>query len=75
MAVLDESSARAEAGCASCLANGQRRCAPFASAGPDKCQHFPECCNWCRITWCPNNRAGELYASLHSEEQIPGQPR
>ncbi len=66
MAVDELSASRANAGCSDCLATGQRRCAPFASAGRDKCSHFPECCNWCRITWCPNNRARDLYASLHS---------
>ena len=69
VAVDDESAVRTEAGCPGCLANGVRRCAPFASAGPEKCQLFPECCNWCRVTWCPNNRAKDLYASRDSAEQ------
>ena len=60
------------ADCATCPASGKRRCEPFASAGPDKCGHFPECCSWCRITWCPNNRARDLYASLHPDGQYHG---
>ncbi len=75
MAVDEVSADRADAGCQGCSATGQKRCAPFASVGREKCRHFPECCNWCRITWCPNNRARELYASLHSEQQILGQAR
>jgi hypothetical protein len=44
--------------------------APFASAGPEKCTHYPDCCSWCRITWCPNNRARELYAELEAGELL-----
>ena len=68
MAVDDVREARAQADCSSCLADGSKRCAPFASAGREKRQHFAECCSWCRITWCPNNRARDLYASIRSGE-------
>jgi hypothetical protein len=73
VAVDNVSEARAEAGCSGCLANGEWRCAPFAGASRDKCKHFPDCCSWCRVTWCPNNRASELYASLRPGEHTISQ--
>ena len=69
----NRSEARENVDCATCLADGRGRCEPFASAGHDKCSIFPECCTWCRITWCPSNRSRELYASLNAGEQLHDQ--